>query len=175
MEPTFAYSSYFKAFEKLGSSFKGKINLTVFAADCWSSTLLLIFFLIIYRHISALRGFCLLRVTTTWYPTLNLSVINSRFPTMISFPLDRMAIRLDNYYASSRWCVVRMMDLFSLYMDFNMPQMACLEFGSRPELGSSRNMSLDPPIRLFARQSFLLFPPDKLAASLPLSLPKAHC
>jgi hypothetical protein len=87
---------------------------------------------------------------------------------MISFPFERMAIRLERCSASSRWWVVRMIDLFSFSIDFKMPQMACLELGSRPELGSSRKMSLEPPMRLFARQSFLLFPPDRLPASFPL-------
>jgi hypothetical protein len=34
IDPILASSSYFKALEKLGSSLRGKINLTVFAADC---------------------------------------------------------------------------------------------------------------------------------------------
>jgi hypothetical protein len=53
--------------------------------------------------------------------------------------------------------------------------MDCLELGSRPELGSSKKISLDPPIKLLARQSFLLLPPDRFFASLPFSLTSAHC
>ena len=45
--------------------------------------------------------------------------------------------------------------------------MACLELGSNPELGSSKKTIRDPPIKLLARQSFLLFPPDRFLASLP--------
>ena len=55
-----------------------------------------------------------------------------------------------------------------------MSQMAWRELGSSPELGSSRNTIFDPPIKLFARHSFRLFPPDKFLASLPRSLSRAH-
>jgi hypothetical protein len=65
IEPIFASYSSLSAVEKLGSSLRGKMNLIVLAADCWSSTLLLIFFLMIYLLMSALRGFSLLRVMTT--------------------------------------------------------------------------------------------------------------
>jgi hypothetical protein len=47
-------------------------------------------------------------------------------------------------------------------------QIDYLEFGSKPEDGSSKKMSFDPPISEFARQSFLLLPPDKFLLSFPL-------
>ena len=140
----------------------------VLAADCWSSTLLLIFFLTISLQMLALWGLLLLRVITTWYPTLNLSVINSRLPTIINFPCDIIAILLDNYSAYYKWWVVKIIQRFSLSIVFKISQIDCLEFGSNPELGSSKNINLDPPIRLFAKHNLRLFPPDKFLANFPL-------
>lgn len=54
---------------------------------------------------------------------------------MMSFPLLMMAIRRDSSSASSRWCVVRMMQRCSLEMFLRIFHMDCLELGSSPELG----------------------------------------
>ena len=67
-----------------------------------------------------------------------------------------------------------MMHRFSLAIFLRIAQIDCLEFGSRPELGSSKKIIRDPPIRLLARQSFLLFPPDKFLANFPFSFSRAH-
>ena len=49
-----------------------------------------------------------------------------------------------------------------------------LEFGSRPDDGSSRKIIFEFPIKALAKQSFLLFPPDKFFANLPASFVRAH-
>lgn len=112
MEPTCASSKAFKVVENLWSSERGKMNLSVLEAACLSSTLLLIFFEMMSLVISALLELSLLRVITTWYPTLNLSVMNYLLPTIINLPLDIMAIRFDRCSASSRWWVVKIMQRF---------------------------------------------------------------
>ena len=67
-----------------------------------------------------------------------------------------------------------MMHLLWLEIFLRIAQMDCLELGSRPELGSSRKIMRDPPIRLLARHNFLLLPPDKFLASFPFSNCNAH-
>ena len=55
-----------------------------------------------------------------------------------------------------------------------MSHIPCLELGSNPDEGSSKNMIFELPINALAKQSFLLFPPDKFFASFPLYPSKAH-
>ena len=59
-------------------------------------------------------------------------------------------------------------------IDLIIPQIDRLEFGSSPEEGSSRNMNLDFPIKAFANESFLLFPPDKFFESFSFYASKLH-
>ena len=67
-----------------------------------------------------------------------------------------------------------MIHLFYDRIDFITYHIPCLELGSIPEEGSSKNIIFEFPIKAFAKQSFLLFPPDKFLASLPFSAAKAH-
>ena len=53
-------------------------------------------------------------------------------------------------------------------------QTPCLEFGSKPEDGSSRKITLDLPMIALARESFLLFPPERFLTNLPFSFAKLH-
>jgi hypothetical protein len=67
-----------------------------------------------------------------------------------------------------------MMQRFYYLNFFIIPQIDCLELGSRPEEGSSKKTILLPPIKELAKHNFLLFPPDKFLLNLPLSAPRAH-
>lgn len=67
-----------------------------------------------------------------------------------------------------------MRHLSGVLIDFIMFQIPCLELGSKPEDGSSRKTILDFPIKAFAKDSFLLFPPDKFLTYFPFSLIKLH-
>lgn len=52
--------------------------------------------------------------------------------------------------------------------------MPCRDFGSNPDDGSSRKIILDFPIKAFARETFLLFPPDKFLTNFPFYVPRLH-
>lgn len=156
--------------------FIGSTNFNVFAAVCSSYFAPSILLRIICRH-SFIRDFVFffsLKLITTWQPTLNFSLMKFESPTITNFPSDIIPILCDSYSASSRWCVVRMRHRFYERILFSMSQMPWREFGSSPEVGSSRNIIFEFPINAFAKDSFLLFPPDKFLESFPLSLFSAH-
>lgn len=52
--------------------------------------------------------------------------------------------------------------------------MALLDTGSIPEVGSSKNTTLDPPKIAIANESFLLLPPESVFTILPFSPSRAH-
>jgi len=58
--------------------------------------------LMMVLQVYAALGLSLFIVMTAWYPTLNLSVMNSVEPIMIIFPLLMMAILLESSYAYYR-------------------------------------------------------------------------
>lgn len=53
-------------------------------------------------------------------------------------------------------------------------QTPCLELGSKPEDGSSKKIIFDFPIKALAKDSFLLFPPDRFLTYFPFSKAKLH-
>jgi hypothetical protein len=55
-----------------------------------------------------------------------------------------------------------------------MSQIFYLEIGSIPEVGSSKNITLDYPINEIAKLNFLLVPPERFLASFKRSLFKSH-
>ena len=106
------------------------------------------------------------------------------------FPQLIIAILSPRRSASSMKCVVRMIVLSDLYL-INRSQIALLEYGSTPAVGSSRTTTLqkcfdykmkialapylDPPTKAQAMLSFLCIPPERflLHSSLLWGIPKS--
>jgi hypothetical protein len=61
--------------------------------------------------------------------------------------------------ASSKWCVVKIIVLFSYLILSRILHIALLEKASIPEVGSSKNMIFAPPTNDIAKLNFLLDPP----------------
>lgn len=84
--------------------------------------------------------------------------MKSLVPTARSYPFAIIPILSASTSASSRWWVVRTMVLSSVLTYSKISQMALLDIASIPEVGSSKNTTLEPPIRAIQRESFLLLP-----------------
>ncbi len=52
--------------------------------------------------------------------------------------------------------------------------MPCLDVGSKPEEGSSKNIILDFPIKAFANDTFLLLPPERFLTNFPFYVARLH-
>lgn len=85
-----------------------------------------------------------------------------------------MPILSDNTSASSKWCVVNTMVRYSYLNSIKIYHIALLLTGSMPDVGSSKNITFDPPKIAIAKESLRLFPPDKFFTVLPLSESNAH-
>lgn len=83
-------------------------------------------------------------------------------------PSIKTATLSDKYSASSKNYVVNINVFPSAFSYSIISQIILLEFGSIPEVGSSRIIIYDPPMIALARLSFLLFPPLKFFAKTPL-------
>jgi len=79
-----------------------------------------------------------------------------------------MAILSASFSASSRWCVVKTIALLSRTFS-NIFHIYYRDTGSIPEVGSSRKMIFDPPVRAIPRDSFRLLPPLRFLASFSRS------
>lgn len=99
--------------------------------------------------------------------------MKSDFPTISNYPLFIIPILSAKASASSRWCVVKMIVLFSYFKVSRISHNYLLDTESIPLVGSSKRIILEPPIRAIPKFNFLLFPPDKCLANLVFSYSKA--
>ena len=150
------------------------MNFKVFLAVCSSSFAEGIAYLMIFLHSFINSLFYSLKLKIIWKPTLNFSLIKSEDPMIAILPSDIIPIDCDSSSASSKWWVVNIKHRSALFTDFIIFHIPCLDLGSNPDDGSSRKMILDFPIKAFARETFLLFPPDKFLTNFPFYVPRAH-
>lgn len=77
------------------------------------------------------------------------------------FPFYIMHIVSDSIYASSKWCVVKIIELFNRSFNFyNISHTDRRDNGSKPDVGSSNIKIYGLPKRAIATDTFLLLPPD---------------
>ena len=84
-----------------------------------------------------------------------------------SFPWDIMQILSESSSASSRCYELIIIERPS-FIFLMRAQTYLLDSTSRPEVGSSRMISLEPPTSAMASESFLFIPPDKVLDILSL-------
>lgn len=73
----------------------------------------------------------------------------------------------ESYYAYSKWWVVKIRERSGVLSVFIIFQIPWRELGSRPDEGSSKKITFDFPIKAFAKESFLLFPPERFLTNFP--------
>jgi hypothetical protein len=88
--------------------------------------------------------------------------MKSLLPTANNWPLTIIPIRSAKISASSRWCVVKIIVFPSPLIFSRIYQIALLEYASIPEVGSSRKITFESPIKLIANDSFLIDPPERV-------------
>jgi hypothetical protein len=93
------------------------------------------------------------------YPTPNCFLIASGVPSARSYPFVIMQILSASSSASSRCWELMMTDLPTLIL-FISSQIYLLDSTSRPDVGSSKMISLGFVTIAMARESFLFMPPD---------------
>ena len=100
-----------------------------------------------------------LRARVRWYPAPYLFFKNTGDPTQASFPADMMAMRSHSRSASSRKCVVSMIDDVAARLRIT-SHVKRREYGSMPDVGSSRNTTDGFPMKEIASDSFRFWPPE---------------
>lgn len=94
-------------------------------------------------------------------------------PTANNYPFDIIPILFAKTSASSKWCVVKINVLFSYLIFNNIFHIALLEYASIPDVGSSKNMIFESPIKDIAKLNLRYDPLDNVYINLFYSFTKS--
>mmetsp|Transcript_4347 Transcript_4347/g.18386 ORF Transcript_4347/g.18386 Transcript_4347/m.18386 type:complete len:243 (+) Transcript_4347:2109-2837(+) len=114
---------------------------------------------------SSLSVVCCLLTMVISYPALSFDLRNMGEPQHSTLPWDMMATRSPSRSASSMKWVVRMMVRPSRAVR-SISHVARREYGSMPDVGSSRMTSLGSPRSAIATDSFRFWPPEREEESM---------